>query len=181
MLLHYTVSEDDYLAFNIYHARHTPNYKRSIIGLCLLLPVLLAAATPLVLIAFSNISPWIWTAVAVAAGGLWALAIPSRFEALIRRHIKKIIKGRSEFVGAFSLGLQEGVLVYAGNNEKNEIAYSRVDKIVQDGELIFLFLGPLSAIIVPTAAFADDSQKQAFFTLLRAKCPAAEFTPPSPV
>ena len=37
MLLHYTVSEDDYLAFNIYHARHTPNYKRTIIGMCLLI------------------------------------------------------------------------------------------------------------------------------------------------
>ena len=98
MQLHYTVSEDDYIAFNIYHARHVPNYKRTLIGLCLLLPVLLAAATPLVFLVFPGTSPWIWTGVAVVAGGLWALLMPSRFEALIRRHIKKMIKGRSEFV-----------------------------------------------------------------------------------
>lgn len=181
MLLHYTVSEDDYLAFNIYHARHTPNYKRTIIGMCLLLPVLLAAATPLIFLVFPGTSPWLWTGVAIAVGGLWALAVPYRFEAMIRRHIKKITKGRNEFVGDFSLDLQEGVLVYAGNSEKNEIAYSRVIKIVQDEARVYLFLGPLSAVIVPAAAFADASQKQAFFGLLRAKCPTAEFALPAPV
>ena len=179
MQLHYTVSEDDYIAFNIYHARHVPNYKRTLIGLCLLLPVLLAAATPLVFLVFPGASPWIWTGVAVVAGGLWALLMPARFEALIRRHIKKIIKGRSEFVGDFSLDLEEDALIYAGNHEKNEIAYGRVVKIVEDGSLIYLFLGPVSAVIVPTAAFADVSQKEAFFNLLRAKCPGAEFALPA--
>ena len=175
MLLYYTISEDDYLAFNIYHARHSPNYKRTIIGLCLLLPVLLAAITPLVFIAFPNTRPWLWAGVAIVVGGVWALLMPARFEALIRRHIKKIIQGRSEFVGEFSLDLRENVMIYTGNNEKNEIAYSRVTKVATDGTLIYMFLGPVSAIIIPAAALAEASQKEIFWGLLRDKCPKAEF------
>ncbi len=179
MLLRYTISEDDYLAFNLYHARQTPNYRRTVIGLCLLVPVLMAAVTPLVFLAFPNASPWGWAAVATAISGLGALLMPGRFTALIRRHIKKITKEHNEFVGKFSLELRKDGLVYAGNAERLEIAYERIVKVAGDAELIYLFLGALSAIIVPPAAFADAGQKEAFLSLLRMKCPTAVFALPA--
>lgn len=179
MLLHYTISEDDYIAFNIYHARQMPNYRRTIIGLCLLVPVLMAAVTPLVFLVFPNTSPWGWAAVATATSGLGALFMPARFKALIRRHIKKITKERNEFIGQFSLELREDGLVYTGNAEKLEIAYQRIVKITDDAGLTYLFMGALSAIIVPPAAFADAGQKGAFLNLLRVRCPEAVFALPA--
>ena len=175
MLLNYTVSEEDYIAFNIYHARRTPSYKRTIVGLYLLLPALLAGITPLVFMAFPNILPWLWLGIAAAASGVWMLTVPARFAAMIRRYIKKATRSGNEFTGRFSLELRDDGMVYQGKGEKNEVAYSRIVKVADDQGLTYLFLGALTAIVVPPEAFVHESQKAAFLKLLREKCPDADF------
>ena len=174
MRLHYTVSEDDYIAFNLYHVRHMANYRRTIICLCLLVPVLLAGVTPVMFLSFDRFSLWLWLCVATAVSGVWVLLVPGRFAAMIRRHIKKITRERNEFTGEFSLELRDEDMVYAGRGERSEIAYNRSVKVVEDQELVYLFLGALSAIVLPPGAFAQES-KEALFHLLRAKCPQVPF------
>ena len=71
-------------------------------------------------------------------------------------------------------------MVYAGRGERSEIAYSRIVKVVEDQGLVYLFLGALSAIVLPPGAFARQSEgaegaKEALFELLRAKCPQVPF------
>jgi hypothetical protein len=176
MLLKYTVNEDNYIAFNIYHAQNTANYKRIILCLYLLVPVLLAAITPLVFMTYPDISLWLWGAIAAAASGLWMLTTPSRFTAMIRRQVRKTIKERNELIGKFSLELRDADMIYTAHGESHEVAYSRIVKIAKDNGRTYLFLSALLAIIVPPEAFAHESQQKAFFKILHDKCPDTPVT-----
>ena len=172
MRLHYTVSEDDYLEFNIYHARHAPNYARTLISLSLLAPVIIIALTAAAM-TFFTIPAYVWGVLASAACLYWVVTVQRRFENIIKRHVRKLTGKINEFTGDYVLETHENGLTYEGNGERSEIAYSRVNKVAADRGRLYILLGALSAIIVPESAFAGPEQRREFLDILRLKCPEA--------
>jgi hypothetical protein len=176
MLLNYTVNEDDFIAFNIYHAQHMASYKRTILFLYLLVPVFVVAITPMVFMVYPDTSPLTWAAIATAASALWILTTPSRFTAMIRRQVKRVTKEHNKFIGKFSLELCDAEMIYTAHGESHAVAYNSLTKVAEDKGLTYLFLSALTAIVIPPEAFVHESQKKTFFKLLRSKCPDTHFT-----
>ncbi len=180
MELKITISEQDYLQYNIYHAEHAPNYRGTIIALSLLVPFLCLLGTYFML---PVASPVMWGLAAVTASVIWALTTPRRYRKMIRKQVRKRMLNNNEFVGQFQLTATDDCLLYEGNGEKSEISYTRVVKVVQDKQetkqeskqYIYIFLGSVSALIIPLTSFLDDAQRLAFLNLLRKKCGEAAF------
>ncbi len=175
MRLQYTVSADDYLEFNVYHARHAPNYTRTLLSLSLLVPVIIVSLTAM-LMTFFTIPVYLWGVAAAGACIYWIATVQRRFDNIVKRHVRKLTGKINEFVGEHCLELHEDGMVYAGNGERREIDYARVAKVVPDRGRLYVFLGALSAIIIPDSAFAGPEQRRVFLDLLRARCPQAVAT-----
>ncbi len=184
MELKITISEQDYLQYNIYHAEHAPNYRGTIIALSLLVPFLCLLGTYFML---PVASPVMWAVAAVIASAIWAFTMPRRYRKMIRKQVRKRMLNNNNFVGQFKLTAMDDHLSYEGNGEKNEISYAKVVKVVQDKQetkqenkqenkqYIYIFLGSVSALIIPPATFLDEAQRLAFLKLLREKCRGAQF------
>ena len=172
MQLNINVSEEDYLQYNIYHAEHAPNYKGTLIALGLLVPVVCLALT---YFAIQRVSPLLWGATAVIASVVWMLTMPWRYRKIVKKQVKRLTQKNNEFVGQFSLSLLDNHILYEGNSERIEVGYNRLAKVIQDKQYIYLFLGSLSAFIIPPSTFETKEQAQAFLQILQEKCGQAVF------
>ena len=85
------------------------------------------------------------------------------------------MRNNNEFVGQFKLIAMDDHFSYEGNGEKNEISYSRVIKVVEDKQYLYIFLGSVSALIIPPCTFLSENQRLSFFNLLQQKCTQAVF------
>lgn len=170
MRLHYTVTEADYLEFNVYHVRHSPGYKRTLLSLALLAPALIIAFTAMAM-TFFTIPLLVWGVVAAAVCLYWVATMERRLDNLVKRHVRKLTAKINEFTGDYTLELLEDGLVYIGHGQLNKLAYSRISRVAEDRGGLYLLLGAVSAIIIPASAFASSEEKDGFLAQLAAKMP----------
>lgn len=167
MEIRYTVTEHDYIQYNLYHHGHSPSSKRTIALFRFGVPVALVILS-LLTIRHHNLLAWL-PAIIIAV--IWFALTPGLFRRSIGKNVKKLMyEGRcSEFIGDFSVALQENNIRYAGQGQTIETVYSRVERVEHDAERLYIYIGSLSAIIIPIRFFQDDAQKQAFLDLLERK------------
>jgi hypothetical protein len=83
---------------------------------------------------------------------------------------KLISEGKAnEFVGKSVLVLGETSIRGETSGRITEVGYDKVDRIVYDDERYYIYIGSLTAFIVPFRAFANEPQKDEFFGLLKSK------------
>lgn len=164
MQINYTVTENDYVQYNLFHHKNSPSTKNTVMIMRFILPAILLVLG-LLSIRHHNWAAWL-PLIIIAV--VWVCITPGFFRRGIAKNVKKLMyEGRcSEFIGDFSLTLSADHICYAGNGQTLKSAYYRVERIEHDNERLYIYLGSLTAIIIPKAAFKDAAEKQAFLDLL---------------
>ena len=170
MTLNYRVGRQDFQDFAVYYALHRPAYKWSIACLCLLVPALMLALTPIVFSAYATVTPLRWGGIALAASLLWVLTMPARYKAMVRRRVARQDQDSGHLVGDYSLETRDDGLHLRKDHERDLIEYGMITGVVEYQGQVYVFLGESGVIIIPGAAFAEDSQKRAFLRGLAGKC-----------
>lgn len=167
MELRYTVTENDYIQYNLYHHAHSPSTRRTVAIFRFGVPVILVILS-LLTIRHHNLFAWL---PAIILAVLWLALTPGFFRRSIAKNVKKLMyEGRySEFIGDFTVTLLDDTIRYAGNGQTMETAYNRVERVEHDAERLYIYIGSLSAIIIPLRDFKDEAEKQAFLNLLAQK------------
>lgn len=160
MEINFRVTENDYIQYNLYHYAHWPATKRILMFSRLCVPIVLVIAA-LVIIKHHTLFAWLPVLIIGVAWFFWR---PVLFRRGIIRNVKKLMsEGRcSEFIGDFTVTLAENALSHSRQNQITETAYNGIEQVVQDKERIYLYLGSLTAIIIPKTAFKDASEQEAF-------------------
>ena len=175
MRIDYTLEDEDYVRFNIYHSTHAPSQKRTQLLYRFGAPALLA----LILLHGTGWREWRF---GMAAGVyvLWMIAWPYFHRFTCGRIVRRMMKDgrRNEFVGDFNLELTEEALRETGSGRTTEVEYGRIDHVAHDGDLHYIYTGSLSAFIVPERAFKDEQEKEAFFGMLEKKSCRGAVSPP---
>ena len=65
-----------------------------------------------------------------------------------------------------TLTVGEKQLTLTGGGEDSRYEYSVVERVTEDSEHYFIYVGAMAAIIVPFRAFAAGEEKAAFYNLL---------------
>ena len=164
--INYTLTDDDYVRFNVHYSTHAKPLRGDQVFFRFIAPLILA---------FILVHGAGWAGWAFGVGALvyvvWAATWPTVHRLTIQRIIRRMMKsGRNkEFTGDFSLELADDCLRETGNGRTTEIAYDRVEKIVHDDPLHYVYIGSVSACIVPDNAFANEEEQKAFFDALEEK------------
>ncbi|MGC4154171.1 MAG: YcxB family protein [Propionicimonas sp.] len=150
--LEYTLTNDDYIAFNQYAARHTPAIvaqSRRIRTTGTLAAGVMAA------VVFWLVSKELLTTVAMtaaAAGMMWFIW-PSTQRRAVNAQLNRLAKdGDLGRLGETVLTWDDHALTEAATASQAVVGWERVRRIEETAQHLFIFTGDLEALIVPKRA-----------------------------
>ncbi len=163
MQLTYTLTEQDYIDFNLYTFKTSKTMKRGVLRQRIIGPVIFMAASrfaPRIL----DIPAWFSYLIFGLASIAWVIYYPKKIE----KHLVKTIKKRFEEGDNHGL-LAETVLIMDEEglhfqNDYNEsfVKWSVVNKIEESESHIYLFNSSISAHIIPKMAFSSTNEMEEF-------------------
>ena len=167
MTIKYTVSEQDFINFNLFHFKHSRQNKIerffATYGIGILALVGIAAFF------HDNIAALV---LGVGFVVLYVILFQRFFNRTIEREAKKIIDtGRvDDFLGSQKTTLKDDHIEEVFRRSKSITKYSSVERIGYGYGCIFVYLGPVRAIIIPVvSAFSNDEQRDKFINILKEK------------
>jgi hypothetical protein len=155
MIVEYTLAPSDYVAFSLYHHAHTPAMQKSMRRLRFAIPAIWLALGlyPLLFGGSIGATEVVYFAVAF----LWVLLVPSLIRGSVRRtaarwYERGIVNGQ--------IGLHRVELTDTGFRDSTpvtdwHVAWAAVDRVAEDEQHLFVYVGPHAAHIIPKAALGD--------------------------
>ena len=155
MELHYDITKQDFIDFNLNYYNNNAIVQRSI-------RTMRIATAAIVILGGSALMYWLHTLTPVS------IAVYMRHKMI--KNIEKILKNakNKQLCGPKTLTLRESEFELSGENEDTVYQYSAVQRTATDDKHYYIFVDEFSAVIVPFSAFENDAQKQEFYNKITA-------------
>lgn len=163
----YTLEVEDWLAFNQYHARNLASVRRSRQLLQILFPILFVLLAFLALLA-GDLGTAVFMAVVAA---LWLFGLQKFLAWLTQRRLKKIIAGgKNSWLGLYEAAIIPEAFFSKSGTGEGKYYWRAMEQIVPTDDYIFIYVTPLSAVIIPKRTYNGDmpfdklaAQMQSYF------------------
>ena len=174
MKFHVTLTEEDYIAFNLDAMRHYPDAKKNMLlgrltGLffsVFVMLVLLAFHASEIVLLISGISLAYFSAVSF-------FRFPSMRERGVRRKIERAAKeGKLPYEPEADIEFTDTEMIQTTEKSMRRVAYGDIIRIVETPFRLYLYDGPYRAYILPVRCLGDE--KDALLAFLKEKCPPAK-------
>jgi hypothetical protein len=171
MTLNYDVTAEDFIAFNLYHFRHSPALQRQILITRITLSLLVIGLTlGLVYILDRDKQLSLFALFAAVIGGaLFFLIYPRLIEPNLRKQLEKMLhEGKNDgVIGQQTLALTPEGIINGTPTGEQKIFWPAVEKVAATAEHVFIYVSALSAAIIPRRNFASESACTAFLQALQ--------------
>lgn len=167
MELEFELLEQDYINFNIDHAKKASALKKNILMQRILGPIIFSLF-PFIIRMYTEILMWYWVTIFGILSVSWYVFYPKYFNWEMARRLKKMLKeGNNEnILIQRKIRLSEqGILETSPIGETN-ISWSQVDKVEETDEYIYIYISSISAHIIPKRVFSDEDEKQMFMRVI---------------
>lgn len=169
MELHYEITKDDYIAFNLNYFNNNVIVQRSI-------KLTRIATAAIVILGGTMLMYWlkalsVWSvAVYVALAALCFFGTPWYMKRKVVKNVDRILAraNNKSACGEKTMLLRDGEFELLGKNEDTVYQYEAVRRTASDEGHYYIFVDEFSALIVPFAAFSDDTQKTEFYDRISA-------------
>ncbi len=167
MQIKYTVSPDDFVAFNMSYMYNSPIMRANIRNTRIIsaLIVLIGGTVLMQVLGKLNI---ISVLIYVAFAALVFFALPYTIKKKVRKGIMRMLMQpqNSHVCTEKALTLDEKELSLVGGGEDSHYTYDTIERVTEDAEHYFIYVGAMAALIVPYRAFATGEEKAAFYNML---------------
>lgn len=163
MELEFELLEEDYINFNIDHAKKSSSLKKNILMQRILGPALFLIF-PFIIRGYTEIPMWYWVTIFGIVSVVWFIYYPKYFNWEMTRRVKKMLsEGSNEnILNRRKIILSdEGILEKSLIGESN-VSWNQVDKVEESNEYIYIYISSISAHIIPKRIFKDENEKQMF-------------------
>lgn len=163
MEIEFELLEEDYINFNINHAKQSPSLKRSLIAQRLVGPIVFLI-TPFIVIRFSAISIGYWMTVFSITSLIWLIFYPRYFDWEMRRRIVKMLQeGNNEhlFKKRKMVVTDKGITESSATGETNT-KWNEVNKVDETSEYVYIYNSSISAYIIPKRIFKNKNTLKIF-------------------
>lgn len=169
MELHYTITRQDYIDFNLDYFTKNVVVQRSLrMTRCATAAIVLLGGTALMywLKAISPLSITVYILLALACffGTPWYARrkVIKNMDRILKRANNQQLCGEKTFI------LREHEFELKGEKEDTVYQYEAVQRTSTDAGHYYIFVDEFSALIVPFTAFADQAQQQLFYDRITA-------------
>jgi hypothetical protein len=150
MEIKYTITEDDYIKFNLYHILNSKTGRKSLKTQRFAVPIVYI----IIAYIFANIAdiPFLSILIPFALmGGLWSIFYPKYYKNFITRYTRKLIKeGKNDgLLGNHSMSLTDEGIVDISSNGETKVKWAGIIKFQEDDTNLYLYNSSVSAYIIP--------------------------------
>lgn len=158
------LTQDDYIAFNIHHALHSKQGRRSLMFGRLMMAFV--SVVTIVVWAVTNVAMLLLAAASIA----WYFLYPLYTRWFVRRQVRRVAKyGKLPFPEEAELDFGENEVVETTPTSVQKTAYADVMELHDSADYIFVYVGAIQAIIIPKHCI--EGREDELKTLLMEKCP----------
>ena len=159
----YNLTEEDYLNFNLYHAKNSKTVAKSLLIQRFLSPIIFLIA--------AFIFSWIDDVSLVGSlitfsiiGILWIVYYPKYFYRLIIRNSKKMFKeGKNDgLLGEHCMMLSDEGIVDANPNGETKVKWAGIKRFEEDDKYLYIYNSAVSAYIIPKRALTNVVDVQSY-------------------
>lgn len=163
MDLHYQLTKDDYIAFNLNAYEHSQAMSRSLwtARLCSLIFVLFPLIVPMV---GGDFMPGLFIFFCILAI-VWFFITPKFFFRSVRRNLSKVIDEKMGDQLPLDERLElteEGLLEGAGSDREYRTSWAGIVKITETSDYLFFYINPMAAIILPKKVIGERELDKLF-------------------
>ena len=173
-----TLTEEDYLAFNIFHSFESAHGKKMIRNSRILFAAIVALLTALYVL----LSGWsAFTIVYVIIMGLFTVLYSLLFKKIFVRNLKAQIRrhkklGKLPFDPISTMEFHEEKIVELTASKRTEQSYSGIERVcVLQGRYIFLYNSSIGAYILPIPQVNAQLDQNSLLTFLSQRCKTIEY------
>lgn len=150
MEIEYDLTEQDVIAFNLYHVKHSKVGKSSLQWQRYISPLIFLLFAYLLSI-FTDFpaGPLIVTFGLISV--IWIIYYPKYFYFHIKRQVSKMLKkGKSDgLVGKHSMKMNKAGITDKTTVEETKVQWTGVHLLLEDAEYFYIYTGAVSAYIIP--------------------------------
>ena len=152
----YELKEQQYVAFNLYHSKHSQTVKRSLAIQRFVVPIVYLMM-PFVMGPIFDWSIWGLMIPFVMFAILWIVFFPPYFYWNIKRISRKMIReGKNEgLLGVHKLLIDSQGIREVTKNGEAQVHWSGIEKYGEDADNLYLYNSAMSALIVPKQAVPE--------------------------
>lgn len=168
MKIDFTLTKEDYIAYNIHHIEHSPSLKKSLniqrYGLALIFLIF-----PFIIASITSISLTLWLVVYGTVFVFWIKFYPKYYISSTRKRIIRLIEegNSANLLGDRSIILTEEGVEEISPQGESRTTWGSIERIDETQEYIYIYTSPVNAYLVPTRAFEGTAQKSEFLMILR--------------
>lgn len=177
----YSLTENDYVAFNEYHMAYSPATKINRWVLRLMGPILflllffimyIIIDDPVLVAVEGVVLPLIFSV-------LWMVFYRKIIQLQIRGQVKRLAKaGKMPFNREITLHFDENAFIAISPDTETKSSYTIIERIIT-GKYIYIYIGSMQAYIIPAYVFQNEEHWSAFFMFLQTKTSAPVISMPS--
>jgi len=162
MEIKYEVTEEDYIKFNLHHAKNSKSHKRSYYTLKYLLSLIFGLAIYFIGSNLFNQPKLYWGIIAIMFVLVWIIRFPKTYEKLIRKSVESMLKDKDN-----SSMLCENTMII-GKDEIKVINEHSTETISKEGikevkvyeDMILIYLNGFAAHIIPTRYLTEETKEK---------------------
>lgn len=157
MEIEFQLNEEDYIDYNVNHAKKSPSLKRSVTIIRILGPVAFLIA-PFLIVNFSDIPFWYWMSIFGITSVVWIVFYPKYFNWELKRKIAKmLLEGKNDSLfKQIKISLNETGIVQQSRAGETMTEWNEVDSVDETHKHIYIYNSSISAYIIPKRAFNDQ-------------------------
>jgi hypothetical protein len=172
-VVEYERTFDDLIKFNLFHIEHSPTIQRQV----LLTRILTSILTPIFSLAVIYILdrdknlPLFAYIISLIGGVVLFFVYPYiNRSTIIRRTSRLLSEGSNKaIIGKQQITTSDEGLVCETQAGNSRINWSSIEKVVQNDEYIFLYVGATNAIVIPKRAFPSFQDQSEFLDVVNTR------------
>lgn len=164
MELNYKLTEEDYLDFNLFHAKNSPAVQKQVTMQRIFVPVLYIVLAFLAFMFLDMPSFLVLFVLFLIMGISWVIFYPAYFYRLIKRNATKMMReGKNEGVlGAHTMIFTEDGLREISPNSEMSVSWSGIENFGDGPAGFYLYNSGLSALIIPKRELVNSEEVSGF-------------------
>lgn len=164
MELNYKLTEEDYVDFNLFHAKNSPAVQKQVTMQRIFVPLLYIVLAFLAFTYLDMPSFLVLSVMFFIMGILWAIFYPAYFYRLIKRNAAKMMReGKNEAVlGAHKMIFTEDGLREVSPKGEMSISWSGIETFGEGESGFYLYNSGMSALIIPKKELGNSAEVSSF-------------------
>lgn len=175
MELHYEITEQDFIDYNLYFIAHDAMTQKTIRRMSTLTAVLVLVGGTALMYLLDTLSP-VSVGMYVVLAAVCFFGCPVWFTHKARKNVHRTIERASNrhICGPKTLRLTNTSVQLVGESEDSSYPYAAFQRVITAEKQVYLYLDDLSALIVPQRAFPDEEARRTFVRMLEGRITEAK-------